>query len=66
MRLTFELPEGRCEHGFEQCPNLNDDKCWACGYPPLMVTRDDVGKTCRVISCPFHGVVRVTVEDSNA
>lgn len=66
MKLTFELPEGRCEHGFEQCPLLNDGTCWAFGYPPLRVTRDNVGNTCRFISCPFRGVVRVTMEDSDA
>lgn len=66
MKLTFELPEWGCEHGFEQCPYLNDGLCWGSGYPPQRVERAGDKLLCRHPTCPFHGPVRVTMEDSNA
>jgi hypothetical protein len=65
MKLTFELPEGVCETSFDQCPYIEEGHCWQGRSPGDALLISDDGWYTRLPTCPFHGVVRVTMEDGN-
>ena len=81
MRVTFELPEGVCdvEYGDKRCPMMQEYGCWGEieGHLCVLASGTDYERELRSTpttgsdrarhpTCPFHGPVRVTMEDDHA
>jgi hypothetical protein len=63
MREVFKVPGYKCDGCVHTGVNeWNDLVCYAEALP-IVVRWSEKRQTCRHPTCPFHGPVRVTMED---